>query len=67
MRVPVTRPSPHGIFSYWTTAHLARRPIRYIGFGGERLRVRDAFHSHGLTQFFLLQIRDPTTNDPDRE
>ena len=33
-----------GIFSYWMHAHLARRPLRYIGFGGLGLQVRDAFH-----------------------
>ena len=39
-----------GIFSYWMHAHLARRPLRYIGFGGLGLQVRDAFHPNDLAQ-----------------
>jgi CDP-paratose 2-epimerase len=47
-----------GIFSYWIHAHSARRPLRYIGFGGLGLQVRDAFHPEDLAQLLLLQMRD---------
>jgi CDP-paratose 2-epimerase len=47
-----------GIFSYWIHAHAARRPLRYIGFGGLGLQVRDAFHPEDLAQLLLLQMRD---------
>jgi CDP-paratose 2-epimerase len=47
-----------GIFSYWIHAHAARRPLRYIGFGGSGLQVRDAFHPEDLAALLLLQMRD---------
>lgn len=49
-----------GIFSYWLHAHAARRPLRYIGFGGRGLQVRDALHPDDLASLILAQIgRDP--------
>lgn len=36
------------IFSYWLRAHAARRPLRFIGFGGRGLQVRDALHPDDL-------------------
>jgi len=45
-----------GIFSYWLNAHLRRRPIRYIGFGGTGYQVRDAFHPRDLTGLLHAQI-----------
>lgn len=47
-----------GIFSYWMHAHAARRPLRYIGFGGAGYQVRDAFHPDDLAELLLLQIRN---------
>jgi CDP-paratose 2-epimerase len=46
-----------GIFSYWLHAHAARRPLRYIGFGGHGWQVRDAFHPDDLAALLALQIR----------
>jgi CDP-paratose 2-epimerase len=46
-----------GIFSYWLHAHAARRPLRYIGFGGHGWQVRDAFHPDDLASLIALQIR----------
>ena len=46
-----------GIFSYWLHAHAARRPLRYIGFGGHGWQVRDAFHPDDLATLLALQIR----------
>ena len=52
-----------GIFSYWLHAHSERRPLRYIGFGGQGAQVRDAFHPDDLAELILLQLkRDPPTN-----
>jgi CDP-paratose 2-epimerase len=48
-----------GIFSYWVNAHLRRRPLRYIGFGGTGRQVRDAFHPRDLTQLLAAQMREP--------
>jgi CDP-paratose 2-epimerase len=45
-----------GIFSYWMHAHAARRPLRYIGFGGVGLQVRDAFHPDDLAKLLWKQM-----------
>ncbi len=45
-----------GIFSYWLHAHAARRPLRYIGFGGCGRQVRDAFHSDDLGDLIIKQM-----------
>jgi len=45
-----------GIFSYWINAHLQRRPMRYIGFGGTGYQVRDAFHPRDLAGLLHAQI-----------
>ncbi len=46
-----------GIFSYWLHAHAARRPLRYIGFGGNGWQVRDAFHPDDLAALIIQQMR----------
>ncbi len=46
-----------GIFSYWINAHLCRRPLAYIGFGGHGHQVRDAFHPRDLAALVAAQIR----------
>jgi CDP-paratose 2-epimerase len=46
-----------GIFSYWLHAHAARRPLRYIGFGGNGWQVRDAFHPDDLAALIVQQMR----------
>jgi len=48
-----------GIFSYWINAHLRRRPMRYIGFGGTGSQVRDAFHPRDLTALLHTQLVTP--------
>jgi CDP-paratose 2-epimerase len=45
-----------GIFSYWMHAHAARRPLRYIGFGGAGYQVRDAFHPDDLAELVWIQM-----------
>ncbi len=45
-----------GIFAYWINAHLRRRNLRYIGFGGTGRQVRDAFHPRDLAKLLLAQI-----------
>jgi CDP-paratose 2-epimerase len=46
-----------GIFSYWLHAHAARLPLRYIGFGGRGLQVRDGFHPDDLAGLLAVQIQ----------
>jgi CDP-paratose 2-epimerase len=45
-----------GIFSYWINAHLRRRPMRYIGFGGTGHQVRDALHPRDLAGLLHAQM-----------
>jgi len=45
-----------GIFSYWVNAHLRRRNLRYIGFGGCGYQVRDAFHPRDLGALLHAQM-----------
>jgi len=45
-----------GIFSYWIHAHLRRRPLRYIGFGGAGRQVRDALHPRDLAALIDAQL-----------
>jgi CDP-paratose 2-epimerase len=46
-----------GIFSYWLHAHSARRPLKYLGFGGHGFQVRDALHPRDLARMVDLQMR----------
>lgn len=47
-----------GIFSFWIHAWRAGKPLRYIGFGGKGLQVRDAFHPDDLSTLVLKQVQD---------
>jgi CDP-paratose 2-epimerase len=48
-----------GIFSFWLHAWRARKFLRYIGFGGKGLQVRDALHPEDLADLILKQIQNP--------
>ncbi len=43
-----------GIFSYWIHSWAARRPLKYIGFGG--LQVRDVLHPRDLVPLIARQL-----------
>ncbi|HZQ52083.1 MAG TPA: NAD-dependent epimerase/dehydratase family protein [Bryobacteraceae bacterium] len=53
-----------GIFSYWLHAHAARLRLRYLGFGGRGLQVRDAFHPDDLADLIQAQMRGSPNSDP---
>jgi CDP-paratose 2-epimerase len=53
-----------GIFSYWLHAHAAKRPLRYIGFGGRGLQVRDAFHPDDLAELIAMEMRRKPPSNP---
>ncbi len=53
-----------GIFSYWLHAYAARAPLRYVGFGGCGLQVRDAFHPADLADLILKQFERNVPPDP---
>ncbi len=50
-----------GIFSYWIHSYLARQPLRYVGFGGTGLQVRDCLHPSDLSALIKKQM--DTAND----
>ncbi len=45
-----------GIFSYWIHSWKANRPLKYIGFGGSGMQVRDCLHPRDLAPIILQQI-----------
>ena len=45
-----------GIFSYWIHSYRARKPLRYIGFGGHGHQVRDCLHPRDLAPLLLQQL-----------
>ena len=47
-----------GIFSFWLHSWFARRPLRYIGFGGSGYQVRDCLHPRDLVPVLLKQMRE---------
>lgn len=47
-----------GIFSFWLHAWRSGKPLRYIGFGGKGLQVRDAFHPDDLAELILSQLQN---------
>jgi len=53
-----------GIFSYWLHAHRARRPLKYIGFGGHGFQVRDALHPRDLARRINMQLRGGASGQP---
>jgi CDP-paratose 2-epimerase len=48
-----------GIFSYWVRSYAARNPLRYIGFDGSGMQVRDALHPKDLAELLARQITSP--------
>lgn len=46
-----------GIVAYWINSYLRRQPLRYIGFGGAGLQVRDAFHPRDLARLVGQQLQ----------
>lgn len=55
-----------GIFAYWLNAHLRRRPLKYIGFGGHGHQVRDCLHPRDLLPALEKQFAAPKLPASDR-
>jgi len=49
-----------GIFSWWIHSWARRRPLRYIGFGGRGLQVRDCLHPVDLARLIIRQTQSTT-------
>ncbi len=55
-----------GIVSYWINSHLRRRPLRYLGFGGKGLQVRDCLHPLDLMPLLEAQMAARGVSAEDR-
>ncbi|MDO8662330.1 MAG: NAD-dependent epimerase/dehydratase family protein [Candidatus Omnitrophota bacterium] len=44
-----------GVFTYWMLAHYFKKPLKYIGFGGQGKQVRDLLHVDDLCRLIGLQ------------
>jgi len=45
-----------GIFAYWLNSYLRKRPLKYIGFGGNGFQVRDCLHPRDLAPLLEQQF-----------
>ena len=45
-----------GIFSYWINSYLRRKPLKFIGFGGNGWQARDAMHPLDLLPLLARQF-----------
>lgn len=45
-----------GVFTLWVARHHFQRPLKYTGFGGKGLQVRDLLHPDDLCDLLDLQI-----------
>ena len=48
-----------GIFSFWLHSWRAKRPLKYIGFGGNGHQVRDCLHPRDLCTLLVKQMNAP--------
>jgi CDP-paratose 2-epimerase len=54
-----------GIFTWWLNRWRARRPLKYLGFGGKGLQVRDCLHPRDLAALLVRQLAGaPTKGEP---
>jgi CDP-paratose 2-epimerase len=44
-----------GVFTYWLASHYFKKPLKYIGFGGQGKQVRDLLHVHDLVELITRQ------------
>jgi len=45
-----------GVFTHWLASHYFKKPLKYIGYGGEGKQVRDLLHIEDLIRLVELQI-----------
>jgi CDP-paratose 2-epimerase len=55
-----------GIFAYWINAWLRKRPLKYLGFGGQGHQVRDCLHPRDLVPLLVRQFSAPKMSVADR-
>ncbi|MDB6114143.1 MAG: rfbE 1 [Lacunisphaera sp.] len=55
-----------GIFAYWINSWLRKRPLKYLGFGGQGHQVRDCLHPRDLLPLLEKQFAAPKMSVDDR-
>lgn len=50
-----------GIFAFWIHSFREKRPLKYIGFGGQGYQVRDCLHPSDLISLLEKQFTEPLT------
>lgn len=55
-----------GIFAFWIHSFFEKRPLKYIGFGGNGYQVRDCLHPQDLVSLLEKQFAEPLTTDKPR-
>jgi CDP-paratose 2-epimerase len=55
-----------GIFAFWINAWLRKRPLKYLGFGGNGYQVRDCLHPRDLLPVLEKQFHAPKLAVGDR-
>ena len=53
-----------GIFSFWIHSYAQKKPLKFIGFGGQGHQVRDGLHVRDLAPLLEKQIRNNDSNTP---
>jgi CDP-paratose 2-epimerase len=48
-----------GIFSFWLHSWRAKRPLKYLGFGGQGFQLRDCLHPRDLCALLVKQMKAP--------
>ena len=55
-----------GIFAFWVHSFREKRPLKYIGFGGNGYQVRDCLHPKDLVPLLKKQFAEPLKTDKPR-
>lgn len=55
-----------GIFAYWINSWVKKRPLKYLGFGGHGLQVRDCLHPADLVPLLEKQMSAGKLSADDR-
>lgn len=53
-----------GVFTFWLANHYFKKPLKYIGFGGEGKQVRDLLHVDDLSDLVVEQARRLVMDKP---
>ena len=53
-----------GIISFWIHSFAEKKPLKFIGFEGSGLQVRDALHPRDLVPLLLRQMKEPDRDAP---